>query len=115
MGSKNKRNKIWVIISIIMFCVSIIMLYKGYDKIANYSSPKESSLFPDGYYGGTNAYVGGDAYNYIINSGYSTGFFVLSSMFFISGFACIIIYYLSGENEDKLDIEQKKIDDALKF
>lgn len=33
----------------------------------------------------TNVYVGGDAYNYIINGTYATGFFVLFGAFLIAG------------------------------
>ena len=44
-----------------MFLVSSIMIYLRYDKLTNYYySDTLSSL-------NKNAYVGGDAYNYIIN------------------------------------------------
>lgn len=66
-------------LSVIFYVISIIMAYKGYDKMTNYKNP-DSSFLPS-----VNAYVGGDAYNYIINSNYATGFFVLSSGFLISG------------------------------
>ena len=54
------------------------MLYKGYDKMTNYYSSEYS-------YHTKNAYVGGDAYNYIINGNYATGFFTLSMGFLIAG------------------------------
>lgn len=45
-----------------------------------------------------NVYVGGDAYNYIINANYFTGFCVLGGVFFLSG---IILYAVGEIKEDK--------------
>lgn len=42
-----------------------------------------------------NAYVGGDAYNYIINGNYATAFFVLAAVFVIMGIGFAVLYYLS--------------------
>ena len=47
------------------------MTYKGYDKITNYYNSDYSML-------NKNAYVGGDAYNYIINGTYAAAYFVLA-------------------------------------
>lgn len=38
-----------------------------------------------------NAYVGGDAYNYIINSERATAYFVLATLFFLIGTVPIIL------------------------
>ena len=57
------------------------MCYKGYDKMTNYDNSD---------YSYENAYVGGDAYNYIINGTHATAFFVLAIGFLISGILCII-------------------------
>lgn len=70
------------VVAVIMFIIAGIMLYKGYDKMTNYHSSDYSSL-------NVNAYVGGDAYNYIINGNYATGFFVLAVGSAISGFICL--------------------------
>ena len=80
---------IWKFLSIISFIISIIVLGFGFDKMFNYDS---GELFPYEYH---NAYVGGDAYNYIINSNYATGFFVLATMFALMGIGFIVLYYLS--------------------
>ena len=42
-----------------------------------------------------NAYVGGDAYNYIINGTYATAYFVLTTMFVLAAVGLVIIHYLS--------------------
>lgn len=69
------------IVAVILFVVAIIMLYKGYDKMTNYSNSS--------YRDHVNVYVGGDAYNYIINGNYATGFFVLAIGSAMSGFICL--------------------------
>lgn len=68
--------------AVICFIIASFMLYKGYDKMTNYYSSEYSSRT-------VNAYVGGDAYNYIINGNYATGFFVLAVGSAISGFICL--------------------------
>ena len=79
---------IWNILSGIMFVISAIMIYIGHDKLTNYySSTTYSSL-------NKNAYVGGDAYNYIINGTHATSFFVLATMSAIIAVSFIIIGYL---------------------
>ena len=85
------RNKVWAWISGILFVVSLFPLCKGYDKMVHYySSETFSSL-------NKNAYVGGDAYNYIINAGYATAFFVLAMGCALLGVGFLIVYYISGE------------------
>lgn len=63
----------------VLFCLAAvfiilfgIMTYKGYDKITNYYNSDYSML-------NKNAYVGGDAYNYIINGTYAAAYFVLAA------------------------------------
>lgn len=53
------------------FLAGTFFLYFGFDKKNNYNNPEYS------WQDSTNAYVGGDAYNYIINSNYFTGYNVL--------------------------------------
>ena len=58
--------------------LSKIMMYK------NYRSDLSSSL-------NVNAYVGGDAYNYIINGTYATTFCALAAALAIIGSTCFIV------------------------
>lgn len=69
--------------AVVSFCVSAFMYYKGYDKMTNYYSSEYG-------FANVNAYVGGDAYNYIINGTYSTSYFVVASAFMITGFLLIL-------------------------
>lgn len=80
---KDKTNKILTILAIGFFIVSVVMLSKGINKMTVYNYSEYS-------YVSENAYVGGDAYNYIINGTYSTSFFVLFSGFFIGGMICVV-------------------------
>lgn len=72
-------KKVLLVIAIVFYLISGIMLYKGYDKMTNYYNSEYSTLH------NVNAYVGGDAYNYIINGNYASGFFILSMGFMIAG------------------------------
>ena len=93
-----KGNGLWKALSCVTFIISAIVLGLGLDKMFNYDS---GEYFPYEYH---NAYVGGDAYNYIINSNYATSFFVLATMFALMGIGFIVLYYLS-----KMADEQRKL------
>lgn len=67
------------IAAVCLYVMSLFMFFKGWDKMTNYHNSEIHSSFD------VNAYVGGDAYNYIINGNYATGFFVLGEGFFLSG------------------------------
>lgn len=94
----NYGNSSFKVLSIISFVATAVFIYLGFDKMANYSS---GDIYP---YKLHNAYVGGDAYNYIINGNYATAFFVLASMFAIIGIGLAVMYYLSklSEQQDRL-------------
>ena len=86
---KPEGKGFWKALSSISFIISAIVLGLGLDKMFNYDS---GEYYPYEYH---NAYVGGDAYNYIINGNYATGFFVLAAMFALMGIGFIVLYYLS--------------------
>lgn len=73
------KNQTSVFIS---YLISGVFLVLGFYKMWVYESG----------YGGINVYVGGDAYNYIINANYATGYFVLAIFFALIG----MMFYLSG-------------------
>lgn len=81
-----KKFSVWSWMSIISVLCGMVTFYKGVDKLTNYSSSD---------YGSINAYVGGDAYNYIINGTHTTAFFVLTTMFVIAAIGFLIIHFLS--------------------
>ena len=77
-----KKSSTLTGIMIISFVFAAYMMFRGFDKMTNYNSP-------DSYGPSKNAYVGGDAYNYIINGNYATGYFVLAVGGLLSGVICI--------------------------
>ena len=88
-----KKNSVWKILSGISFFVSLIFLYMGFDKIYSYDN---GELYPYTYH---NAYVGGDAYNYIINGNYATAFFVLTLTFAMLGVGFCVLSYMRKMSE----------------
>lgn len=60
------------IISAILYTMTAFFIYRGFNKMfvyENYNSYTIESV---------NAYVGEDAYNYIINANYTTAYFILA-------------------------------------
>lgn len=90
--SVRKRHSVWSILSIISLACACITFFKGIDKMVNYDN---GDYYP---YELVNAYVGGDAYNYIINGTYSTAFFVLTTMFVLASIGLMILHYVSKKN-----------------
>ena len=78
----------WNITAVIAILCACFTFYKGYDKMAHYYSSDYASL-------AKNAYVGGDAYNYIINGTYATSYFVLTTMFVLAAIGLFIVHYVS--------------------
>lgn len=101
--SKTKFEEIavcrWLVTTaVILIIVGSIMLGKGFYKKNNYSS-----------YAYTNAYVGGDAYNYIINSGYFVGYACIAGACYVSAVLTVctsLIVYTQ---------ERKRVDEILEI
>lgn len=73
-----------IIIAIICFLTSGVFFSKSFNvKNEYYNSESYSAL-------NKNAYVGGDAYNYIINGNYFTGYSVIASSFLLSGVMLVV-------------------------
>lgn len=66
------------------FIISGIFIIIGFYKMFVYSNSEYSD-------NNVNTYVGGDAYNYIINANYSTAYFILALIFTIIG--CTLLIY----------------------
>lgn len=103
---KSSNQGTFNLFAFISFVISAIMIYLGYDKVANYYSTEYSPSL------NKNAYVGGDAYNYIINSNYATGYYVLALMFVVLGIGLIIIGYLDSIKCMHLSATTAKLDET---
>lgn len=73
--------------SILFYFSAVIFVIVGFYKMHRYDN-SEYSIEK------INVYVGGDAYNYIINANYATAYFVLALIFVILGSVMLIIEYV---------------------
>lgn len=88
-ASKSKKLSVWCWLSIASLLCSFFTLFKGIHKLTQYDSGEN---YP---YKLVNAYVGGDAYNYIINGTHATAFFVLTAMFVLAAIGLMMLHYIS--------------------
>ena len=86
-------KKFLLFLAISTFILGSFCIFKGFDKKENYDNPEYS------WQDSTNAYVGGDAYNYIINSNYFTGYNVLG----IGSYIVTVLSLIGTEILKKLD------------
>jgi len=98
-----------VLIGLLAIIASAFFFYQAYDKYMNYYNSEVFTSLQK------NAYVGGDAYNYIINGTYFTGFSVLGVGSLLLGMLCIGIAYISSKMEEsRVELQSifKKIGEA---
>ena len=84
----------------VLFCLAAVFIIL-FGVMTNYYNSDYSML-------NKNAYVGGDAYNYIINGTYAAAYFVLAAGFLISGIVCMAAGFLLAvieENNKKIWLE----------
>lgn len=96
MKNKNEKCRACIIVSSILLILSIFCIGMGFDKMLNYHN---SEKYPSS---SQNAYVGGDAYNYIINASYFSGYVSLG------GCLLIVSTILGIEGMKEKNIEMKK-------
>ncbi len=82
------KSSAWKVLSVVSFIFSGISLFMGFFKMFVYEN---GDYYP---YDTVNAYVGGDAYNYIINGTYATAFFVLAGTFLLAAIGLMILHYV---------------------
>lgn len=87
-----------IVFACLSFAAAAFSVLEGFDKYTNYYNSEYSTILNE------NAYVGGDAYNYIINASYMTAFFVLALVFVVLGVGAIIVRQLCI-NGDKIELE----------
>ena len=84
-------------ISVIFIMVGIMFLSMGFYKKMAYSNPDKAYTTSDDY---INSYVGGDAFNYIINGTYFMAYSVIGmGSWIISAITGTAYFKLSCENE----------------
>lgn len=76
--------------AVISYISMMACIYTGFDKMVNYTNSQSSFIEKK------NAYVGGDAYNFIINSNLSAAWFVLAGVCAIIGLTFVISYKMDS-------------------
>lgn len=93
-------------LSITSLILSIIFFFMGFYRLFFYSNPESRVLKS------RNAWVGGDAYNYIINGTQATAYFVLFAAFFIAFVLIKIALHLQNTIESShREASRKEIDE----
>lgn len=90
-----------IFFAVILIVLSAFFTFSGFDKLMNYENPANNEFYKMFPYGkSSNAYVGGDAYNYIINAGQATGYFVLAVGSMVSAillFVCVCLVTIKNK------------------
>jgi hypothetical protein len=88
-------------LSSIFYLISVIFMGLGFHKLYKYENYDSEIL------DSVNAYVGGDAYNYIINTGYATSFFIIATLFTILASFILLMDKLSQKDLQQLSDQQE--------
>lgn len=95
-------KSIWFFISAILFCGAYFPFSIGLRKL-QYTGSKIQDAF-----------VGGDAYNFIINSEQSIAYFTIAAILVFSAFGCVIAGYLHGIYESMKNVDTEGKEDVPK-
>lgn len=79
-----KKDSKFKVLAILSFLASVIFMAVGFYKMYVYDNGEITDVY-------TNAYVGGDAYNFIINGTYAISFFVLMATFALMGMGFLLL------------------------
>lgn len=98
-----------MVVAAICLIVGIISISEGFYK-------KDTYRNSDTYYSGNvNAYVGGDAYNYIINAEYFAGYMALGGSLLVTSAICAVAgtaLVIVNSNVESLSLPEIKEDDV---
>ena len=73
MKPSNSKFAICTVLAVLLLIVALVFALNGFNKINEYRGPENIARLPS-----VNAYVNGDAYNYIINGTYFAGYMAFS-------------------------------------
>lgn len=92
------------VIRTVFIVIGIIFLCMGFYKLLVYENPDSS------YLDSVNAYVGGDAYNYIINATYFATYSILGmGSLIIATITGVGAMFMSVEQEQRVIVEKKEV------
>lgn len=98
--------------AVISYLLSLVFISLGLHKMFVYKNPSSALL------SSKNVYVGGDAYNYIINANYATGYFTLAIFCAVIGATFLICSFLkknvaSGGDLVKRSNDRRQLDESI--
>lgn len=97
-------------VKIIFIILGVVLIGIGFHKHLSYNNPNGDSYSYNDDEDEVNAYVGGDAYNYIINGTYFTAYSVLGAgAFIIATIAGVGAVFLSVDEKTNVNTEKKQI------
>lgn len=95
---KKSIEKVIPVVACFLLVMSIFCFWKGFDHKNNYyQSERYTSL-------NQYVYVGGDAYNYIINSNYFTGFMVLGASSALGAVMLVSVWLVICPKKDQTEV-----------
>ncbi|WP_213422619.1 hypothetical protein [Bhargavaea massiliensis] len=80
--------------------------FRGFYKLLAYDNGEYSDK-------AVNAYVGGDAYNYIINGTHATAYFTLAGAFLITTVLLEVVYLLRNMREERSVVKDMELDNTI--
>lgn len=95
--NKSTVRLLAILLAVVLIVIGISFITVGFDKMTNY----ENSEYSWGKH--VNAYVGGDAYNYIINGTYFTGYSVLGGFMMLMGVVILVGCQIDSTLDKKLE------------
>ncbi|MER2005957.1 MAG: hypothetical protein ABS939_00775 [Psychrobacillus sp.] len=90
------------ILAVISVIFSFVFGAKGLDRLTKYSNPEDDIYASESI----NAWVGGDAYNYIINGTHATAFFVLAIGLLIVTVLLEMVHHLAQNQAKATAVEE---------
>lgn len=96
-----------LILAIMIYIVAGVFVGTGFYKLYAYSNPENP--FSDDY---VNVYVGGDAYNYIINTGFANAYFTLALILTVLASLFVLVHFYIKEQGRRKAKEKLSLDNT---
>ena len=100
------ESSTWSKLSVASLLCGCFTFYKGIHRMVAYHN---SEYFTSN---NVNAWVGGDAYNYIINGTHATAFFVLTTMFILTAIGLRILHHVSRQKTYIMSVSEEKLPES---
>jgi hypothetical protein len=93
--------------AVFSYLASAVCISLGFYKMFVYENSTLSFIEPK------NVYVGGDAYNFIINANYATAYFTLATFCAVIGMTFMISYLLTKEQPKNINTKEEIVEQEV--